>query len=150
MIDYDLICKQAEALAEESAQWVPLMANISAILYDAMSDVNWVGFYVVSEGTLLLGPFQGKIACVRIEKGKGVCGTAWEQDKVQLVPDVHDFSGHIACDSASRSEIVVPIHKNGEVAAVLDIDSPVYARFSEEDSKGLQMLVKTIERVLQF
>ena len=150
MIDYDLMCRQAEALAADSADWVPLMANVSAMIYDAMPDLNWAGFYVVKDGVLLLGPFQGKVACVRIDKGRGVCGTAWEQDSVQLVPDVHAFPGHIACDSASNSEIVVPIHRGGEVAAVLDIDSPVFDRFSEDDRDGLVSLVQNLEKVMTW
>ena len=150
MIDYDLMCRQAEALAGDSADWVPMMANVSAMIYDALPDLNWVGFYIVKNGVLLLGPFQGKVACVRIEKGKGVCGTAWEQDSVQLVPDVHAFPGHIACDSASNSEIVVPLHCGSEVAAVLDIDSPKFDRFSEDDRDGLVKLVLTLEKVLRW
>ena len=124
------------------------MANVSALIYEAMPDLNWAGFYIVKEGALILGPFQGKAACVRIEKGRGVCGTAWEQDAVQLVPDVHAFPGHIACDSASNSEIVVPMHADGKVAAVLDIDSPLLNRFSEEDRDGLVKLVRSMEKVL--
>ena len=150
MIDYDLMCRQAEALAGDSADWVPMMANVSAMIYDALPDLNWAGFYIVKDGVLLLGPFQGKVACVRIEKGKGVCGTAWEQDAVQLVPDVHAFPGHIACDSASNSEIVVPLHCGSEVAAVLDIDSPMFDRFSEDDRDGLMKLVQTLEKVLRW
>jgi GAF domain-containing protein len=150
MIDYDLMCRQAEALAGDSADWVPMMANVSAMIYDALPDLNWAGFYIVKDGVLLLGPFQGKVACVRIEKGKGVCGTAWEQDTVQLVPDVHAFPGHIACDSASNSEIVVPLHCGSEVAAVLDIDSPKFDRFSEDDRDGLVKLVQTREKVLRW
>jgi GAF domain-containing protein len=150
MIDYDLMCRQIEALAEDSADWVPLMANVSAMIYDALPDLNWAGFYIVKDGVLLLGPFQGKVACVRIEKGKGVCGTAWEQDSVQLVPDVHAFPGHIACDSASNSEIVVPLHCGSDVAAVLDIDSPKFDRFSEDDRDGLVKLVQTLEKVLRW
>ena len=148
MTDFDLMRRQAEALSEESAHWVPLMANVSALIYEAMPDLNWAGFYIVKEGALILGPFQGKAACVRIEKGRGVCGTAWEQDAVQLVPDVHAFPGHIACDSASNSEIVVPMHADGKVAAVLDIDSPLLNRFSEEDRDGLVKLVRSMEKVL--
>ena len=121
------------------------MANASALLYDALQDVNWAGFYLVRGGDLILGPFQGKVACVRIAKGKGVCGTAWKEDRTQLVPDVHAFPGHIACDAASRSEIVVPIRRGGEVVAVLDIDSPVPERFTEEDREGLELFVKTLE-----
>ena len=150
MIDYDLMCRQAEALAGDSADWVPMMANVSAMIYDALPDLNWAGFYIVKDGVLLLGPFQGKVACVRIEKGKGVCGTAWEQDSVQLVPDVHAFPGHIACDSASNSEIVVPLHCGSEVSAVLDIDSPKFDRFSEDDRDGLEKLVQTLEKVLRW
>lgn len=150
MIDYDLMCRQAEALSGDSADWVPMMANVSAMIYDALPDLNWAGFYIVKDGVLLLGPFQGKVACVRIEKGKGVCGTAWEQDTVQLVPDVHAFPGHIACDSASNSEIVVPLHCGSDVAAVLDIDSPKFDRFSEDDRDGLVKLVQTLEKVLRW
>ena len=150
MIDYDLMCRQAEALAGDSADWVPMMANVSAMIYDALPDLNWAGFYIVKDGVLLLGPFQGKVACERIEKGKGVCGTAWEQDSVQLVPDVHAFPGHIACDSASNSEIVVPLHCGSEVAAVLDIDSPKFDRFSEDDRDGLVKLVQALEKVLRW
>lgn len=149
MTDYQLIAKQMEALAEISSDRIPVMANVSALLFDAMEQVNWAGFYLVQDGALLLGPFQGKVACVRIEKGRGVCGTAWAEDRIQLVPDVHAFPGHIACDSASRSEIVVPIHRGGEVIAVLDIDSPIPARFSEGDRDGLAALVRAMERVIR-
>ena len=148
-MDYELLCKQLKELAKESADPMPLMANASAMLYHAMPDINWAGFYVVKDGELILGPFQGNVACVRIQKGKGVCGTAWATDSTQLVPDVHKFPGHIACDAASRSEIVVPIHRGGEVAAVLDIDSPVLDRFSEEDRAGLEDFVSTFETSLK-
>ena len=148
MTDYEMIIRQTESLAEASADSIPLMANVSALLFYSMADVNWAGFYLVKDGALLLGPFQGKVACVRIEKGRGVCGTAWAEDKVQVVPDVHAFPGHIACDSDSRSEIVVPLHRNGEVSAVLDIDSPVLARFSEKDRAGLVELAATLERII--
>ena len=100
------------------------MSNISALIFESLADLNWAGFYIVRDGRLVLGPFHGKVACIHIEKGKGVCGTAFEKDEVELVYNVHDFPGHIACDSASNSEIVIPIHKDGKVAAVLDIDSP--------------------------
>ena len=145
----ELIIRQMEALAEASTDPIPVMANVSALLFYSMEDLNWAGFYLVKDGALILGPFQGKVACVRIEKGRGVCGTAWAEDKVLLVPDVHAFPGHIACDSASRSEIVVPIHRNGEVWAVLDIDSPILARFSDEDRAGLVELVQSMERILK-
>ena len=150
MVEYKLLCKQMEALAEESRDRVPVMANASAILFDALPDINWAGFYTVAGESLLLGPFQGKVACVNIAKGKGVCGTAWETDSIQLVPDVHAFPGHIACDSASNSEIVVPLHCGSEVAAVLDIDSPKFDRFSEDDRDGLVKLVQTLEKVLRW
>jgi GAF domain-containing protein len=125
------------------------MANASALLFQAMEDVNWAGFYLVKDEALILGPFQGKVACVRIEKGRGVCGTAWANDRAQLVPDVHAFPGHIACDSASASEIVVPLRRDGEVFAVLDIDSPVPARFGEEDRAGLEAFAAALERVIK-
>ena len=126
------------------------MSNVSALLFSQLTEINWAGFYLVMDGALILGPFQGKVACVRIEKGKGVCGTAWEKDSVQLVPDVHAFPGHIACDSASRSEIVVPIHRDGEVCGVLDIDSPIKDRFGIEDRDGLVELVKAMEQVMTW
>ena len=148
-MDYELIIKQMEALAEESADPIPVMANVSALLFHSMEDVNWAGFYLINGDAFVLGPFQGKVACVRIEKGRGVCGTAWEQDAVQLVPDVHAFPGHIACDSDSRSEIVVPVHRDGKVFAVLDIDSPIPARFSEKDKVGLENLVKIMELIIK-
>ncbi|MBQ6607875.1 MAG: GAF domain-containing protein [Firmicutes bacterium] len=148
MVDYDLIKSQMEALAEDVSDCIPVMANVSALLFSEMPEVNWAGFYLVKEEDLILGPFQGKVACVRIARGKGVCGTAWDTDSVQLVPDVHAFPGHIACDSASRSEIVVPIHSGGEVKAVLDIDSPVTNRFTEADRDGLVKLAKAMETVM--
>ena len=146
MTDYNLLIKQCESLAEDNAEWLPLLANTSALLFDALEDVNWAGFYMVKGDELILGPFQGKVACTRIKKGKGVCGTAWEEDKAQLVADVHKFPGHIACDSASNSEIVIPIHFEGKVAAVLDIDSPLLKRFSEADQAGLTSIVEVIEK----
>lgn len=149
MTDYELMIKQMRSLAEESADPVPVMANVSALLFHAMGDVNWAGFYLVKEEALILGPFQGNVACVRIDRGRGVCGTAWAEDRVQLVPDVHAFPGHIACDSASRSEIVVPMHRNGEVFAVLDIDSPNPARFTEEDKAGLTALTAAMEQIIK-
>ena len=150
MADYELIKKQMLALSEDSGHFILLMSNVSALLFSQLTEINWAGFYLVMDGALILGPFQGKVACVRIEKGKGVCGTAWEKDSVQLVPDVHAFPGHIACDSASRSEIVVPIHRDGEICGVLDIDSPVKDRFSIEDRDGLVELVKAMEQVMTW
>ena len=150
MVDYEMIRRQTESLAEESSDYIPVMANVSSLLFHTLPDINWAGFYLVKEDSLLLGPFQGKVACVRIAKGRGVCGTAWEEDTVQLVPDVHAFPGHIACDSASRSEIVVPIHQQGKVVAVLDIDSPLPDRFSEMDKEGLTALADTIEDIIRW
>ncbi len=148
MTDYRMITKQMESMAEISTDVTAVMANTAALLFHSMDDINWAGFYLVKDGALILGPFQGKPACVRIERGRGVCGAAWDQDRVQLVPDVHAFPGHIACDSASRSEIVVPIRRDGEVFAVLDIDSPKSGRFDEKDEAGLVQLAAAMERVL--
>lgn len=148
MTNYDTIIKQIISLAEESSEFIPLAANVSSLLFHAMEDVNWAGFYIVEGDALLLGPFQGKAACVRIAEGRGVCGTAWAKDKTMVVPDVHAFPGHIACDSESRSEIVIPVHRDGKVTAVLDVDSRVPARFTEDDVKGLEKLVEALERVM--
>ena len=150
MTDYKLLAAQIKSLAEDEPNYIPVMSNASALLYDNMEDLNWAGFYLMNKGSLMLGPFQGKVACIRIEVGKGVCGTAVAENKTQLVKDVHQFPGHIACDSASNSEIVVPIHKNGEVVAVLDIDSPSLNRFDEVDKEGLELFVKTLEEVVDF
>ena len=125
------------------------LANVSALINLALEDINWAGFYIMKEGQLVLGPFQGKPACIRINVGSGVCGTAVAENKTQLVKNVHEFPGHIACDSASNSEIVVPIHnKDGSVYGVLDIDSPSFERFTEEDKAGLEAVVKIIENIL--
>ena len=150
MTDYKLLTEQMKALAEDEKWFVPVMSNASAILYDNMEDLNWAGFYIMRDGALVLGPFQGKVACINIPVGKGVCGTAVAKDETQLVEDVHQFPGHIACDSTSNSEIVVPIHKDGKVVAVLDIDSPKLARFNQEDKAGLEEFVKVIEEVIYF
>lgn len=144
-MDYELLCVQLASLAGEDGWYVPLMANAAALLYDALEDVNWAGFYLMRNGRLVLGPFQGKVACIHIPVGKGVCGTAAQSDETQLVADVHAFPGHIACDSASNAEIVVPVHKGGRVVAVLDIDSPVAGRFTEADRTGLEGFVRALE-----
>ncbi len=149
-VNYELMNRQMEALAEASCDYMPVMANASALIYETLADLNWAGFYLVRDDALLLGPFQGKTACVNIARGKGVCGTAFETDETQLVPDVHQFPGHIACDSASNSEIVVPIHHDGKVIAVLDIDSPSFDRFSKEDKEGLESFVKALEKIIQW
>lgn len=148
MTDYELIIAQAEALAEGTVWDVTLYANLSALLYESLENVNWTGFYLLREGELQLGPFQGKMACTRIPIGKGVCGTAVREERIQRVEDVHAFPGHIACDCASESEIVLPIRKDGEIIGVLDIDSPVKGRFSKEDEIGLQRLVAVIEAAI--
>ena len=185
MTDYGLLAKQTVSLAEVDAHWLPVLSNAAALLWDALDDVNWVGFYLVDSVTvsgaepdvapdaeldagsgvepdaapsaheprtpeLRLGPFQGKVACVRIPFGKGVCGTAAETKTSQLVEDVHQFPGHIACDSASNSEVVVPIFKDGQVVGVLDIDSPSAARFTQEDLAGLEQVVKALESCANF
>lgn len=142
---YSLLQKQAEALLQDESDTVADLANLAALLYLMLPDINWAGFYLARGGGLVLGPFQGKPACVRIPFGKGVCGTAAQADRVQIVPDVHTFAGHIACDSGSRSEIVVPLHARGRVAGVMDIDSPTPDRFDETDAQGLGALAKLIE-----
>ena len=148
MTNYDLVAKQLSALVEGIPYEVANLANASALLWQEMPRINWVGFYKMTDGALVLGPFQGKPACIRIPVGRGVCGTAVAEDKIQLVYDVHDFPGHIACDSASNSEIVLPIHVGGEIWGVLDIDSPYVGRFAEEDKLGLAKIVAVLEGVL--
>lgn len=179
MTDYGLLAKQIVSLAEVDAHWLPMLSNAAALLWDALDDINWAGFYLVDPATvsgaeldagsgaiaepdaapsdhelrtpeLRLGPFQGKVACVRIPFGRGVCGTAAATKTSQLVEDVHQFPGHIACDSASNSEVVVPIFKDGQVVGVLDIDSPNVARFTQEDLAGLEQVVKALESCANF
>ena len=193
MADYGLLAKQIVSLAEVDAHWLPVLSNASALLWDALDDINWAGFYLVDPATvsgaepgagsgvepgaapgaepdagsgveqdaapsaheprtpeLRLGPFQGKVACVRIPFGRGVCGTAAATKTSQLVEDVHQFPGHIACDSASNSEVVVPIVKDNQVVGVLDIDSPSVARFTQEDLTGLEQVVKALEGCVNF
>ena len=191
MTDYGLLAKQIVSLAEVDAHWLPVLSNAAALLWDALNDINWAGFYLVDpvmvSGTelgagsgvepdaslepdagsgveqdaapsaheprtpeLRLGPFQGKVACVRIPFGRGVCGTAAATKTSQLIEDVHQFPGHIACDSASNSEVVVPIFKDSQVVGVLDIDSPSVARFTQEDLAGLEQVVKALESCANF
>lgn len=150
MPNYELMAKQIQSLAEIDRDFVPLLSNAAAILWEGLERVNWAGFYLMDKGSLLVGPFQGRAACVRIEVGKGVCGTAVARDQVQRVEDVHKFPGHIACDSASRSEIVLPIHSGGRIVGVLDIDSPERARFTAEDERGLALVVEALESVADF
>ena len=145
---YAIIKDQLLAITADIPHPIANLSNISALLNQAIPDINWVGFYLMHDGKLVLGPFQGKVACVEIAVGKGVCGTAVEKDEVQLITDVHTFPGHIACDGASRSEIVLPLHKNGNVVGVLDIDSPLLGRFTEDDKKGLLEIIPIIENIL--
>lgn len=153
---YTLLAEQLTALTDGEPHAIPNLANCSALLFYALKDINWAGFYltqtneVTGKEYLLLGPFQGKTACIRIPSGRGVCGTALATGEIQLVEDVHEFPGHIACDSASNSEIVLPIRKNGKIVGVLDIDSPYVARFDEEDKEGLQKLVEILEKACEF
>ena len=175
MTDYGLLAKQIVSLVEVDAHWLPVLSNAAALLWDALDDINWAGFYLVDPATVVgagpsagaepgaipsahdsrtpelrLGPFQGKVACVRIPFGRGVCGTAAATKTSQLVEDVHQFPGHIACDSASNSEVVVPIFKDSQVVGVLDIDSPSVARFTKEDLAGLEQVVKALESCTNF
>ncbi|MGY2575945.1 GAF domain-containing protein [Vibrio sp. C8] len=145
---YHRLTKQAVALLESENDLIANLSNLSALLNMELEDLNWVGFYLMREGELVLGPFQGKPACVRIPVGRGVCGTAVSTNSVQRVYDVHEFEGHIACDAASNSEIVIPFSINGEVVGVLDIDSPRVGRFSEIDEEGLTFLMTEVEKLL--
>ena len=136
---YDLLAKQLTALSEGCPP-ISVLANAAALLWDALADINWAGFYLLKGDTLYLGPFQGKTACTMIPVGRGVCGTAAAERKIQLVKDVHQFPGHIACDSASKSEIVLPLIKDGVLLGVMDIDAPIFSRFDEKDAEGLNGL----------
>ena len=148
-VDYQLLAAQLKALTEDVPYEIANLSNASALLWENLPDINWAGFYKMVDGILVLYPFQGKPACIRIPVGRGVCGTAVAEDRTQLVYDVHQFPGHIACDCASNSEIVVPIHVNGQIWGVLDIDSPSIGRFTEEDRDGLQKFVDVLETVLE-
>lgn len=147
-VDYGALAAQLAALTEDVPYEIANLSNASALLWEHLHDINWAGFYKMVDGILVLYPFQGKPACIRIPVGRGVCGTAVAEDKTQLVYDVHQFPGHIACDSASNSEIVLPIHVNGEIWGVLDIDSPLIGRFTQDDATGLQKFVDVLEHVL--
>lgn len=148
MTNYSLISKEIEALTSDVANLISNLSNVSALLSMELDNINWVGFYLLNENELVLGPFQGKPACVTIPIGKGVCGTAVSTDSLQLVKDVHDFPGHIACDSSSRSELVMPLHdKSGRVIAVLDIDSPTTGRFTDADGEGILLLQPVLENI---
>ena len=149
MIDYKMLQKQVEALTGDCPYLISNLANTAALIWNYMENINWAGFYELRGDQLILGPFQGKPACVQIPEGSGVCGTAVQEKMVKRVENVHTFPGHIACDSASASEIVVPLHKSGEIWGVLDIDSPEIARFQEEDQQGLQSVCQAIESFLE-
>ena len=150
MTDYSLLGKQLAALAEGEPDFVPVLANAAALLWDTLDRLNWAGFYLMDQGSLLLGPFQGKPACVRIPLGKGVCGTAVQENRSLRVPDVHAFPGHIACDSASNSELVIPIRSSGKVVGVLDLDSPEFDRFTSEDQTGLEGFAAVLGAAVDF
>ena len=148
MVNYDFLCQQLRSLTDGIPYKIANLANASALLWQELPQINWAGFYLMEDGALVLGPFQGKTACIRIPVGKGVCGTAVAENASQLVPDVHAFPGHIACDSASESEVVIPIRNGGEIYGVLDIDSPVKGRFTQEDLAGLTRFVAVLEKAL--
>ena len=143
----ELLLKQIKSIIDKDLPLVSNLSNVSAIL-NQMEDINWVGFYLVDGNYLYLGPFQGDVACTKIEKGKGVCGTAFERKETIVVPNVNEFNGHIACSSLSKSEIVVPIMKGNEVKAVLDIDSPIYNRFHEKEKEGLEKVTKLLSKII--
>lgn len=147
-MDYKTLNSQLKSLTDGVDNRVTNLANAAALLYNSLPDINWAGFYLLESGALVLGPFQGKPACVKIPLGRGVCGTAAKENKTLCVADVHKFEGHIACDSASNSEIVIPLNSGGKLIGVLDIDSPVFSRFTEEDKNGLEEFVKTLEDVI--
>ena len=148
MTDYRLMCRQLESLSEGVSWDITVLSNAAALIWDTLEDINWAGFYLMKDGRLLLGPFQGKPACTEIEVGRGVCGTAIAEDRTQLVKNVHEFPGHIACDSASNSEIVVPLHAGGSPYGVLDIDSPLLGRFTEEDKEGFEAFAAVLESLI--
>src|SRR5690606_14110478 len=146
--NYELLIEQARAITAGEPDLIANLSNLSALVFEALADVNWVGFYLTREPeTLVLGPFQGKVACLRIPFGRGVCGTAAATRETQLVVDVHDFDGHIACDAASNSEVVVPLIVDGNVVGVFDLDSPSVGRFSQDDADGLTKLGRFIEQL---
>lgn len=144
--NYNLLEKQVSSLIEDESNLIAILSNISALLNDSIDQINWVGFYLIENEALILGPFQGHPACVHIAIGKGVCGTAVSEEQTQLVDDVNAFPGHIACDANSKSEIVVPLRKNNQIIGVLDIDAPITSRFTDVDKNGLEQIVARIEK----
>lgn len=147
-VDYPALVSGIRALTEDVPYLTANLANTSALLFETLPNLNWAGFYRMEGGALVLGPFQGKPACIRIAVGKGVCGSAVQERRTIRVEDVHAFPGHIACDGASNSEIVIPLRKNGEIWGVLDIDSPLVGRFTQEDQQGLEAAARAIEAFL--
>lgn len=147
-MNYEMLSEQLAALTGGVPHEIANLSNAAALLWQELDRINWAGFYKLEQETLVLYPFQGKPACIEIPVGKGVCGTAVAEDRIQLVKNVHDFPGHIACDCASNSEIVLPIHVDGKIWGVLDIDSPEFGRFTEEDREGLRKFVEILENVL--
>ena len=148
MTDYKLLAMTMNALVEGVPHPISNLSNASAHIWESLEGLNWAGFYLIEDDKLVLGPFQGKPACIEIPLGHGVCGTAALEDRTLAVPNVHEFPGHIACDCASNSEIVVPLHRDGIVIGVLDIDSPLFNRFTEEDKEGLEEVARVIEKAL--
>ena len=146
---YENLIMQFEGLMSDQKYLITLLSNASALLMDNLSDLNWSGFYLYRDGRLILGPFQGKVACEIIEMGKGVCGTSAVKDETVLVRNVHQFPGHIACDSASNSEIVIPLHVRGGLFGVLDIDSPKLERFDDTDRENLEIIARIIEKAIE-
>ena len=149
-MEYRILTDQAEGMLEAEPWYAAAFSNISSLIMNMLPDLNWAGFYLMRDGRLVVGPFQGKPACIHIDLGKGVCGTAALRNETVVVPDVHQFPGHIACDGASESEIVIPIREAGRVRAVLDIDSPVKDRFTEKDAAGLAEFVRLIEKKISW
>lgn len=146
--NYSMVTKQLASLIEDENNLIAILSNTSALLNDALDQINWVGFYLIEDNELILGPFQGHPACVHIAIGKGVCGTAVSKDATQRVSDVNQFPGHIACDANSKSEIVIPIHVDNKIIGVLDIDAPIKDRFSKEDQSGLEEIIQILENQL--
>ncbi len=149
-MNYKLLKDQARELLKEEPYFVSFFSNLSSIIFNQLEDLNWAGFYLVRNDALVIGPFQGKPACIHIQSNKGVCGTSFYTKKSIIVKDVHKFQGHIACDSASNSELVVPIFKDNKVMALLDLDSPKFARFTEEDKIGFEELFREIEQKIIY
>lgn len=141
-----VVLAQLESLVKDEPNWIANLSNASALLNEILDDINWVGFYLWEETSqqLVLGPFQGKVACIRIDSGKGVCGTAFEKEETIIVPDVNKFPGHIVCDAASQSEIVIPLIKNGKALGVLDVDAPIKERFGEDEKELLEAFVEIL------